>query len=181
MATMAAIPISPGRARILQMPTRQIRVLTLDDHQLVQEGLAAMINGEPDMTVVATASGAAEALEAVRRYRPDVVTLDLLLAGIPGERPDAAHPGRVSSHAHRRDHLRTGPAPRPPGVGRRRTWADVEGGAPARSDFRDSQGSGRRPGDPRPGSGFSNRRRRRAFAHRARDPGPGAGGPGQLQ
>src|SRR6266542_2634607 len=85
MAAMAAIPISYGQARILQIPARRIRVLTVDDQQLVQEGLAAMINGEPDMAVVATASSGTEAMDAVRRYRPDVVTLDLLLADIPGE------------------------------------------------------------------------------------------------
>jgi DNA-binding NarL/FixJ family response regulator len=44
-----------------------------------------MINREEDMTVVATASTGAEALDDVRRYRPDVVTLDLLLPDMPGE------------------------------------------------------------------------------------------------
>jgi DNA-binding NarL/FixJ family response regulator len=59
--------------------------LTVDSQQLVQEGLAAMINREDDMTVVATASTGAEALDDVRRHRPDVVTLDLLLPDMPGE------------------------------------------------------------------------------------------------
>ncbi|HXB71098.1 MAG TPA: response regulator transcription factor [Candidatus Acidoferrales bacterium] len=67
------------------MVPRPIRVLTVDGHQLVQEGLAAMINREEDMTVVATASTGEEALDDVRRYRPDVVTLDLLLPDMPGE------------------------------------------------------------------------------------------------
>src|SRR5207247_9423689 len=44
-----------------------------------------MINREEDMTVVATASSGAEAIDDVRRYRPDVVTLDLLLPEMPGE------------------------------------------------------------------------------------------------
>ena len=65
--------------------TRAIRVLTVDGHQLVQEGLADMINREEDMTVVAAASTGEEALDAVRRYRPDVVRLDLLLPDMPGE------------------------------------------------------------------------------------------------
>jgi DNA-binding NarL/FixJ family response regulator len=64
---------------------RRIRVLTVDSQQLVQEGLAAMINREQDMTVVATASTGAEALDDVRRYRPDVVTLDLSLPDMRGE------------------------------------------------------------------------------------------------
>lgn len=77
----AAISFIPA----LRMVPRAIRVLTVDGHQLVQEGLAAMINREEDMTVVATASTGEEALDDVRRYRPDVVTLDLLLPDMPGE------------------------------------------------------------------------------------------------
>ena len=52
---------------IMRLPTQPIRVLTVHEHQLVQEGLAAMINHEEDMTVVATASGGEEAMAAVRR------------------------------------------------------------------------------------------------------------------
>src|SRR6266567_1509368 len=69
----------------LRTVPRRIRVLTVDGHQLVQEGLAAMIGREEDMTVVAAASSGEEALDDVRRYRPDVVTLDLLLPDMPGE------------------------------------------------------------------------------------------------
>jgi DNA-binding NarL/FixJ family response regulator len=83
MASAAAAAITVRAA--LRMVPRPIRVLTVDGHQLVQEGLAAMINREEDMTVVATASSGAEALDDVRRYRPDVVTLDLLLPDMPGE------------------------------------------------------------------------------------------------
>jgi DNA-binding NarL/FixJ family response regulator len=57
----------------------------VDGNQLVQEGLASTINREEDMTVVATASSGAEAIDDVRRYRPDVVTLDLVLPDMPGE------------------------------------------------------------------------------------------------
>src|SRR5260370_19287242 len=81
MACAAAITVRAA----LRVAPRPIRVVTVDGHQLVQEGLAAMINREEDMTVVATASTGAEALNDVRRYRPDVVTLDLLLPDIPGE------------------------------------------------------------------------------------------------
>jgi two-component system NarL family response regulator len=80
-AAAAAITFFPA----LKAVPRPIRVLTVDGHQLVQEGLAAMINREEDMTVVATASTGEEALDDVRRYRPDVVTLDLLLPDMPGE------------------------------------------------------------------------------------------------
>jgi len=81
MACAAAITVRAA----LRVAPRPIRVVTVDGHQLVQEGLAAMINREEDMTVVATASTGAEALNDVRRYRPDVVTLDLLLPDMPGE------------------------------------------------------------------------------------------------
>src|SRR5215472_7830843 len=82
MASAAmAMTVSTG----LRAVPRRIRVLTVDGHQLVQEGLAAMINREEDMTVVATASSGEEAIYDVRRYRPDVVTLDLLLPDMPGE------------------------------------------------------------------------------------------------
>ena len=83
MASAAAAAITVRAA--LSVVPRPIRVVTVDGHQLVQEGLAAMINREEDMTVVATASSGSEALEDVRRYRPDVVTLDLLLPDMPGE------------------------------------------------------------------------------------------------
>jgi DNA-binding NarL/FixJ family response regulator len=82
MAT-AALAITAGTA--LRPIPRRIRVLTVDSQQLVQEGLAATLNREEDMIVVATASIGAEALDDVRRYRPDVVTLDLLLPDMPGE------------------------------------------------------------------------------------------------
>src|SRR6266853_4537785 len=81
MACAAAITVRAA----LRVAPRPIRVVTVDGHQLVQEGLAAMINREEDMTVVATASTGEEALNDVRRYRPDVVTLDLLLPDMPGE------------------------------------------------------------------------------------------------
>jgi DNA-binding NarL/FixJ family response regulator len=83
MASAAVAVITPPVT--LRVMPRRIRVLTVDGHQLVQEGLAAMIGREEDMTVVATASSGEEALDDVRRYRPDVVTLDLLLPDMPGE------------------------------------------------------------------------------------------------
>ena len=81
-AALAAIAVTACGLRTVP---RRIRVLAVDGHQLVQEGLAAMINREEDMTVVATASSGQEAIDDVRRYRPDVVTLDLLLPDMSGE------------------------------------------------------------------------------------------------
>lgn len=85
MASAAAAIVTVPIARGLHAVPRRIRVLTVDGNQLVQEGLVSAINRQEDMTVVAAASTGEEAIEDVRRYRPDVVTLDLLLPDMPGE------------------------------------------------------------------------------------------------
>jgi DNA-binding NarL/FixJ family response regulator len=82
---MASAAAAIAAKTALSVVPRRIRVLIVDTHQLVQEGLAAMISREEDMTVVAAASRADEALHDVRRYRPDVAILDLLLPDMPGE------------------------------------------------------------------------------------------------
>ncbi len=57
----------------------QIRVLSVDDHPLLREGLAAIINNQPDMILVAQASNALEALQQFRKHQPDVTLMDLRL------------------------------------------------------------------------------------------------------
>jgi DNA-binding NarL/FixJ family response regulator len=57
----------------------QIRVLSVDDHPLLREGLAAIINNQPDMVLVAQASNALEALQQFRNHQPDVTLMDLRL------------------------------------------------------------------------------------------------------
>jgi DNA-binding NarL/FixJ family response regulator len=61
-----------------------IRILTVDDHPLLRQGVAALINGEPDMKLVAEAANGEEAIESFRLYRPDVTLMDLQLPGISG-------------------------------------------------------------------------------------------------
>ncbi len=85
MASAAAAIVTVPIARGLHVVPRRIRVVTVDGNQLAQEGLVATINRQEDMTIVAAASTGEEAIEDVRRCRPDVVTLDLLLADIPGD------------------------------------------------------------------------------------------------
>jgi DNA-binding NarL/FixJ family response regulator len=64
--------------------TEVIRILTVDDHQLLREGIAAVIEGQPDMTLVGQASNGVEAIEGFRRYRPDITLMDLRMPDMSG-------------------------------------------------------------------------------------------------
>lgn len=56
-----------------------IRILLADDHPLFRAGVAHSLNGDPELTVVAEAASADEALELARRHRPDVALLDVAM------------------------------------------------------------------------------------------------------
>jgi two-component system NarL family response regulator len=62
----------------------QIRVLCVDDHRLVREGIALIIDREPDMTVVASAASGADAIALFKQYLPDVTLMDLQLGRMSG-------------------------------------------------------------------------------------------------
>jgi len=57
----------------------QIRVFSVDDHPLLREGIAAIINNQPDMQMVAQAATASEAIHKFRQQQPDVTLMDLRL------------------------------------------------------------------------------------------------------
>jgi DNA-binding NarL/FixJ family response regulator len=61
-----------------------IRILAVDDHALLRKGLAAVINAEPEMKLVAEASNGEEAIEKFRALLPDVTLMDLQMPGLNG-------------------------------------------------------------------------------------------------
>jgi DNA-binding NarL/FixJ family response regulator len=63
---------------------RQIRVFSVDDHPLLREGIAAIINSQSDMTMVAQAATGREAIQLFREHRPDVTLMDLRLPDLSG-------------------------------------------------------------------------------------------------
>ncbi len=61
-----------------------IRLLIIDDHEMVREGLKAMLVAEPDFEIVGDAANAEQSLELIERLHPDVVLLDIRLPGVSG-------------------------------------------------------------------------------------------------
>ncbi|MEQ1761041.1 MAG: response regulator transcription factor [Vicinamibacterales bacterium] len=64
--------------------SQRIRILCVDDHRLVREGIASLIAQQPDMTVVAAAATGEEAVALFQKHRPDVTLMDLQLPGMSG-------------------------------------------------------------------------------------------------
>ncbi len=67
-----------------------IKVLLADDHAIVLEGLRALLESEPDMDVVGATTDGTEVTRLVEHHKPDVIVLDLQLAGIKGTQVIAA-------------------------------------------------------------------------------------------
>jgi len=61
-----------------------IRLLIIDDHEMVREGLKAMLSAEPDFAIVGDAANAEQAFALIERLRPDIILLDVRLPGTSG-------------------------------------------------------------------------------------------------
>jgi DNA-binding NarL/FixJ family response regulator len=66
------------------MSTMPIRVLAVDDHSLLRDGIAKLLGAQPDMELVAEASNGREAIEQFRVHKPDVILMDLQMPEMNG-------------------------------------------------------------------------------------------------
>jgi DNA-binding NarL/FixJ family response regulator len=68
----------------MSAPSPQVRIIVADDHQVVRGGFAALLDTQPDFTVIGTACDGAEAVRIGRELGPDVVLMDVRMPGMDG-------------------------------------------------------------------------------------------------
>lgn len=74
----------PRIEKLLDKTTRRIKVLVVDDHAIVREGIRALLALQKDIQVVGEAVNGEDAVEKARRLSPDVVLMDLVMPGVNG-------------------------------------------------------------------------------------------------
>jgi DNA-binding NarL/FixJ family response regulator len=84
---------------VKELPQNRIRILSVDDHEILREGVAALIAGEADMELVAEAATGREAIDLASRLAPNIVLVDLSLPDMSGI--DVIHRIRIGSPSSR--------------------------------------------------------------------------------
>ena len=92
------VPLSNARTSHVtdRRPSRPLRLLVVDDHEVVRQGLVALLDRREGFQVVAEAGTVAEAIEQARRFQPDIVVMDVRLPGRLGDRGLPRDPGRAA-------------------------------------------------------------------------------------
>ncbi len=66
------------------MLSQSIRLLIVDDHDIMREGLVLLLEGEPDIEIIGLASDGQEAIEKNKALKPDIILMDIAMKGISG-------------------------------------------------------------------------------------------------
>jgi len=83
-AEPGSYPETPRETALRLYMPETIRVLVIDDHPMIRAGVAATIDAEPDVEVVASASNGREGLELFRKHQPDITLIDLKMPEMGG-------------------------------------------------------------------------------------------------
>jgi DNA-binding NarL/FixJ family response regulator len=78
------VPAQEELNQLMSDPAAVIRILAVDDHALLREGIAALLAGQPDMKVVAEGATGREAIQQFRAHRPDITLMDLQMPEMNG-------------------------------------------------------------------------------------------------